>query len=75
MQRIGLFQHADEMRRRSMILKVKKESMLKAAKRRRAGTVEHCDYLTNKNYRCRCDETPFWLKSFRTIFFHLYVKD
>ena len=35
-----------------MILKVPKNSMMKgSAKRRRAGTVEHCDYLTNKNYR------------------------
>jgi transcription initiation factor TFIID subunit 1 len=34
-----------------MILKVPKQAMLKGAKRRRAGTVEHCDYLTNKNYR------------------------
>ena len=39
------------MRRKSMILKVPKQAMLKGAKRRRAGTVEHCDYLTNKNYR------------------------
>ena len=46
-----VFQHADEMRRKSMILKVPKQAMLKGAKRRRAGTVEHCDYLTNKNYR------------------------
>ena len=47
-----LFQHAEEIRRRSMILKVPKNSMMKgSAKRRRAGTVEHCDYLTNKNYR------------------------
>ena len=46
-----VLKHAEEMRRRSMILKVPKNSLKNSSKRRRAGTVEHCDYLTNKNYK------------------------
>ena len=36
-----------------MKLKLSKKQLREAAKaqRRRAGTVEHCDYLTNKNYK------------------------
>ena len=45
-----IVKHAEEVRRRSMILKVPKQT-LKASKRRRVGAVEHCDYLTNKNYK------------------------
>ena len=46
-----VFKHAEEMRRKSMVLKVPKQIMKAGSKRRRAGTVEHCDYLTNKNYK------------------------
>ncbi len=59
-----LLQHADEVRKKTMVVKVPKKILQKtagmspaaaaaaaAAKRRRAGTVEHCDYLSNKNYR------------------------
>lgn len=46
-----ILKHAEDVRRRSMILKVPKQAMKASLKRRRAGTVEHCDYLTNKNYK------------------------
>eukprot|EP00095_Tigriopus_kingsejongensis_P010565 maker-scaffold2286_size17589-snap-gene-0.4 protein:Tk10565 transcript:maker-scaffold2286_size17589-snap-gene-0.4-mRNA-1 annotation:"transcription initiation factor tfiid subunit 1 isoform x2" len=45
-----VLKHADEIRKKTMILKVPKQT-LKGGRRRRAGTVEHCDYLTNKNYK------------------------
>ncbi len=57
-----LLKHTDEMRRRTMQLKVPKK-VLKAhqlgglastsasGKKRRAGATEHCDYLTKSNYR------------------------
>ena len=49
----SVLEHAENIRRQSMILKVPKQAMKQAQgiKRRRAGTVEHCDYLTNKNYK------------------------
>ena len=46
-----VLKHAEDVKRRSMILKVPKQSLKNSAKRRRAGTVEHCDYLSNKNYK------------------------
>ena len=52
-----MLRHAEEVRRRSMILKVPKQSLKdkNALKRRRAGTVEHCDYLSKptKNIKRR----------------------
>jgi len=52
-----VLRHAEEVRRRSMILKVPKQSLKdkNALKRRRAGTVEHCDYLSKptKNIKRR----------------------
>uniref|UniRef100_T1J1P4 Transcription initiation factor TFIID subunit 1 n=1 Tax=Strigamia maritima TaxID=126957 RepID=T1J1P4_STRMM len=39
-----LVKHADEVRRKSLVLKFPKEAVA-ARKRRRAGTVVHCDYL------------------------------
>ena len=49
----SVLDQADKIRRESMKLKFPMKAMKAAAsaKRRRAGTVEHCDYLTNKNYR------------------------
>ncbi|XP_077558430.1 TATA-box binding protein associated factor 1 isoform X4 [Haemaphysalis longicornis] len=43
-----LIQHADEIRRKSLVLKFPKEAMA-LKKRRRAGTVLHCDYLRRPN--------------------------
>jgi len=55
--------HLEEVRKEAMKLKVPKKQLREAekaaraaeaaaaAKRRRAGTVEHCDYLTTKNYK------------------------
>ncbi|EEC16643.1 transcription initiation factor tfii-D, putative, partial [Ixodes scapularis] len=43
-----LIQHADEIRRKSLVLKFPKEAMA-LKKRRRAGTVLHCDYLRKPN--------------------------
>lgn len=48
-----LLKHTEEVRKKTMVVKVPKKVLQQTAgsKRRRAGTVEHCDYLTNKNYR------------------------
>ncbi|XP_037506930.1 transcription initiation factor TFIID subunit 1 isoform X4 [Rhipicephalus sanguineus] len=43
-----LIKHADEIRRKSLVLKFPKEAMA-LKKRRRAGTVLHCDYLRKPN--------------------------
>ncbi|XP_064482007.1 transcription initiation factor TFIID subunit 1-like isoform X2 [Ornithodoros turicata] len=43
-----LVKHADEMRRKSLVLKFPKEAVA-LKKRRRAGTVLHCDYLRRPN--------------------------
>ena len=51
-----VLKHTEEVRKKTMILKVPKNTLKggsAAAKRRRAGTVEHCDYLSNKNYRTK----------------------
>lgn len=40
-----LVKHADEIRRKSLVLKFPKEAVSNQKKRRRAGTVTHCDYL------------------------------
>ncbi|XP_047488468.1 transcription initiation factor TFIID subunit 1-like isoform X2 [Penaeus chinensis] len=42
-----VIKHAEEIKRRSLVLKVPKDQV-KNAKRRRAGTVVHCDYLKRK---------------------------
>lgn len=43
-------QHAEELKRRSMMLKVPKDQGGRGGgRRRRAGTVVHCDYLKRKN--------------------------
>ncbi|KAG7166143.1 transcription initiation factor TFIID subunit 1-like, partial [Homarus americanus] len=42
-----VIKHAEELKRRSLVLKVPKDQV-KNAKRRRAGTVVHCDYLKRK---------------------------
>lgn len=43
-----LVKHADEVRRKSLVLKFPKEAV-SVRKRRRAGTVVHCDYLKKPN--------------------------
>lgn len=43
-----LLSHAEDMRRKTLVLKVPKELILR---RRRAGTVEHCDYLQKPDYK------------------------
>ena len=50
--------HVEELRRETMTLKIPKKQLREAqkearkeSKRRRAGTVEHCDYLKNKRYQ------------------------
>ena len=45
-----VLRHAEEMRRKSMQLKIPKD-VIKAGKRRRAGTGKHCDYLDSKSYK------------------------
>merc|ERR1719232_2168226 len=45
-----VLRHAEEMRRKSMQLKIPKD-VLKSQKRRRAGTGKHCDYLDSKTYK------------------------
>ena len=45
-----ILKHAEEIKRKSMQLKIPKE-ILKSGKRRRAGTGRHCDYLDNKTYK------------------------
>merc|ERR1719474_1717110 len=45
-----ILRHAEEIKRKSMQLKIPKE-VLKSGKRRRAGTGKHCDYLDNKTYK------------------------
>ena len=42
-----VIKHAEEIKRRSLVLKVPKDQV-RNAKRRRAGTVVHCDYLKRK---------------------------
>lgn len=42
-----VIKHAEELKRRSLVLKVPKDQV-KNPKRRRAGTVVHCDYLKRK---------------------------
>ena len=46
LQTLPLFisQHVEEVKRRSLLLRVPKDAV-SARKRRRAGTVVHCDYL------------------------------
>ncbi|XP_040573195.1 transcription initiation factor TFIID subunit 1 [Lepeophtheirus salmonis] len=48
-----VLQHADKLRRETVKLKIPKQAVKQqqAKKRSRTGTVEHCDYLTNTNYR------------------------
>ncbi len=57
-----LLKHTDEMRKRTMQLKVPKKVLRAAAaggtpgsaaeaRKRRAGAAEHCDYLTKSTYR------------------------
>ena len=46
-----LVQSMQEVRKKTMVVKVPKNLLKGAGKRRRAGTVEHCDYLSNKNYK------------------------
>ncbi|RWS29199.1 transcription initiation factor TFIID subunit 1-like protein [Leptotrombidium deliense] len=46
----SLIKHAEEVRRKALKLKVPKEVML-MKRRRRAGTVEHCDYLQKPDYK------------------------
>lgn len=43
-----LVKHADDLRRKSLVLKFPKEAVA-IKKRRRAGTVMHCDYLKKPN--------------------------
>ena len=43
--------HNEAIKRQSMVLKVPKQALKAGLKRRRAGTVEHCDYLTKSNYK------------------------
>jgi len=45
-----ILRHAEEIKRKSMQLKIPKD-VLKSGKRRRAGTGKHCDYLDNKTYK------------------------
>ena len=45
-----VLRQAEEMRRKSMQLKIPKD-ILKSGKRRRAGTGKHCDYLDSKTYK------------------------
>merc|ERR1719228_359721 len=45
-----ILKHAEEIKRKSMQLKIPKD-ILKSGKRRRAGTGRHCDYLDNKTYK------------------------
>ena len=49
----NVVKHLEEVKRDAMKLKLSKKQLREAqkAQRRRAGTVEHCDYLTNKNYK------------------------
>lgn len=51
-----VFKHMEDVKRKTMIIKVPKNlkqqqsaAQSAASKRRRAGTVEHCDYLSTKN--------------------------
>lgn len=44
----SLIRHAEEERRKTMVLKIPKEAM---KRRRRIGTFDHCDYLQRPEYR------------------------
>jgi len=43
-----LIAHTEEVRRKALVLTIPKEVM---KRRRRAGTVEHCDYLQKPGYK------------------------
>ena len=61
-----VLKHAEDIKRRSMILKVPKQSLKANSKRRRAGTVEHCDYLSKptKSVKRRRTDPVVTLASF-----------
>ena len=78
--------HLEELRRDTMTLKIPKKQLKLAqkesrieSKRRRAGTVEHCDYLKNKRYqtikRRRTDPLISFASYLETIHNQLRVMD
>ena len=78
--------HVEELRRETMTLKIPKKQLKEAqkearkeSKRRRAGTVEHCDYLKNKRYqtikRRRTDPLISFASYLETIHNQLRVMD